>query len=36
MTIATIFVVFVLGAVTGAAITLSFWRPSWLYQRKNR
>jgi hypothetical protein len=28
-------VFFVLGAVTGAAITLSFCRPSWLYKRKN-
>jgi hypothetical protein len=31
MTIATILVVFVLRAVTGASITLSFCRPSWLY-----
>ncbi len=36
MTTATLLVYFVLGAVTGAAITLSFCRPSWLYPRKNR
>lgn len=27
-------VYFVLGAVTGAAITLSFFRPGWLYPKK--
>lgn len=34
--VALLLVYFVLGAVTGAAITLSFCRPSWLYPKKLR
>lgn len=34
--VAVLVMYFVLGAVTGAAITLSFCRPSWLYPKKQR
>jgi hypothetical protein len=31
---AVLLVYFVLGAIFGAAVTLSFCRPSWLYPKK--
>jgi hypothetical protein len=36
MTGTVILVAFVLGAIFGASVTLSFCRPAWLYKRKSR